>query len=429
LSWRHWTSRRLVIRSYLVLAGGLMLTALSLDLLFSRHQEEAQFAPDAWVESTFHLVESRLGALPPAERGTELARLERITGLPVTLLGNDELGARAPEGLQVLLNSSNQPLYLQWSPALDASIRIGPLAEEAAASGVSRLLPMLFYGSILLIVGLWLSPLLRDMNLLTEASRRFATDYREPLRTAVQVTQLQPLARNLDDMSARLSHLIRNQKELTAALSHEMRTPLARIRFASAVIGNEADEKLRSQLEGINQDVNQLDRLIAGLLEHARLDHPDMRMDWQEVVLRDWLQHVLDASATQDRVVSMELADSAAVVSMDPRLMGLAISNLVANACRHARRQVRVSASRSQNGVQISVEDDGPGIPVDRRSEIFRAFKTLESVREGATGGFGLGLAIVARVAALHGGQANAGESADLGGARLVVEWPLTDHR
>jgi signal transduction histidine kinase len=75
--------------------------------------------------------------------------------------------------------------------------------------------------------------------------------------------------------------------------------------------------------------------------------------------------------------------------------------------------------------VQISVEDDGPGIPADRRAEIFRAFKTLERVREGATGGFGLGLSIVARVAALHGGHASAGDSTDLGGARLVVEWPL----
>jgi signal transduction histidine kinase len=424
LSWRDWTSRRLVIRSYLVLAGGLMLTALSLDVLFSRHQEEARSAPDAWVESTFHLVESRLGALPPADRSTELARLERISGLPINLIGNDELGVQAPERTQVLLNSSNQRLYLKWSPALDASIRIGPMAESPAP-GVSRLLPMLFYGSILLIVGLWLSPLLRDMNLLTEASRRFATDYREPLRTATQVTQLQPLARNLDDMSARLSHLIRNQKELTAALSHEMRTPLARIRFASAVIGNEASERVRAQLEGINQDVNQIDRLIAGLLEHARLDHPDLRMDWQEVVLRDWLQHVVDASATSDRNIALETADPAAVVSMDPRLMGLAISNLVANACRHARRQVRVSAARSPSGVRISVEDDGSGIPADRRTEIFRAFKTLESLREGTTGGFGLGLAIVARVAALHGGHASAGDSTDLGGARLVVEWPL----
>jgi signal transduction histidine kinase len=366
--------------------------------------------------------------VPPAERDTELARLERIAGLPITLMDNDELGVPAPERPQVLLNSSNQRLYLKRSPALDASIRIGPLAQTPA-SGVSRLLPMLFYGSILLIVGLWLSPLLRDMNLLTEASRRFAADYREPTRTATQVTQLQPLARNLDDMSARLSHLIRNQKELTAALSHEMRTPLARIRFASAVIGNEAGEKLRAQLEGINQDVNQIDRLIAGLLEHARLDHPDLRMNWQEIVLRDWLQQVVDASASPDRTVAMETADPAATVNLDPRLMGLAVSNLVTNACRHARRQVRVSATISQDAVQISVEDDGRGIPPDRRTEIFRAFKTLESVREGVTGGFGLGLAIVARVAALHGGHADAGASTDLGGARLLIEWPIPERR
>ena len=65
-----------------------------------------------------------------------------------------------------------------------------------------RFLPVLFYASILLIVGLWLRPLLRDLRVLTVASQKFATDYREPLDTASRTTQLTSLATNLDDMSA-----------------------------------------------------------------------------------------------------------------------------------------------------------------------------------------------------------------------------------
>ena len=105
-----------------------------------------------------------------------------------------------------------------------------------------RFLPVLFYASILLIVGLWLRPLLRDLRVLTVASQKFATDYREPLDTASRTTQLTSLATNLDDMSARVSQLIQSQKEMTAALSHEMRTPLARVRFAAAVLEGEVDE-------------------------------------------------------------------------------------------------------------------------------------------------------------------------------------------
>ena len=149
-----------------------------------------------------------------------------------------------------------------------------------------RFLPVIFYASILLIVGLWLRPLLRDLRVLTAASQKFATDYREPLDTASRTTQLTSLATNLDDMSARVSQLIQSQKEMTAALSHEMRTPLARVRFAAAVLEGEVDESLRGQLRAVNADVQQIDDLISDMLDYARLDHPGLRMNCQDDAAR-----------------------------------------------------------------------------------------------------------------------------------------------
>ena len=75
-------------------------------------------------------------------------------------------------------------------------------------------------------------------------------------------------------MIARLSGVLRSQKELIAALSHEMRTPLARIRFALAVIANSDDDKLNAKLAAMNDDVQEVDDLIASMLNYARLDHP-----------------------------------------------------------------------------------------------------------------------------------------------------------
>jgi signal transduction histidine kinase len=95
-----------------------------------------------------------------------------------------------------------------------------------------RFLPVVFYASILLIVGLWLRPLLTDLRMLTDASQN-SPRLPRAARHRARTTQLRSLARNLDDMSARVSQLIQSQKEMTAALSHEMRTPLARVRFAS----------------------------------------------------------------------------------------------------------------------------------------------------------------------------------------------------
>lgn len=416
-------TRRLMIRSYVALAGGLMVAALVLDLVFSRLQPAEPRGTDAWVEATFRLVESRLIDVPPEARAAAVDRVANDSGFGIQLLDTAPAGGEASSVPVAVLNSDNERLLLKWSPALGATIRIGPLHEPVAGFG-SRVLPMLFYASILVIVGLWLRPLLRDMTLLTEASRRFAADYREPLHTVTQVTQLHDLSRNLDDMSLRLSQMIQGQKELTAALSHEMRTPLARIRFALAVLGNGTRDRVRDQLREINSDVTQIDNLITRLLEHAKLDHPDLRMDWQEVELHGWLRHVLAQACPPDRPVELAVDGNIGSVNMDPRLMELAVSNLVTNAGRYARQVIRVSALRQGSHYQIRVEDDGPGVAPDKREEIFRAFTSHDTQRQGSTGGIGLGLAIVSRVASLHGGRSAADVSADLGGAMMLIEWP-----
>ncbi len=109
---------------------------------------------------------------------------------------------------------------------------------------------------------------------------------------------------------------------------------------------------------------------------------------------------------------------------MEPRLMELALSNLLANADRYARQRVRVSVASAGGENLLRVEDDGEGIPEAQREDVFRAFRRLDTRRNQEVGGHGLGLAIVARVAALHGGNASVTTSAELGGAEFRVTWP-----
>jgi two-component system, OmpR family, sensor kinase ParS len=109
---------------------------------------------------------------------------------------------------------------------------------------------------------------------------------------------------------------------------------------------------------------------------------------------------------------------------MEPRLMELAVSNLLANALRYARQTVQISVVRERELYRVVVEDDGEGIPEGDRATVFRAFTRLDNSRNRETGGFGLGLAIVARIATLHRGRVIADASSRLGGARLALEWP-----
>jgi signal transduction histidine kinase len=424
---RDWLAARhrgLFIRSYVVLAGGLLVAAIVLDLGFDALQSRQVRAADPWLVSTFHLLESEIAAAPPADRDAKAEQLAASIGLGVSLLEAGEISGAAPgESVPHELESDDGRLYYLWnSAALDGSLRLGPF-DPPRESPLMRFLPVLFYGSILAVVGLWLRPLLRDLRVLTNASQKFATDYREPLATAAQTTQLTSLATNLDDMSAKVSQLIQTQKEMTAALSHEIRTPLARVRFAAAVLEGQVDEHLREQLRAVNTDVQQIDDLISDMLDYARLDHPGMRMACQQVPLEPWLRQIVVSSPPHERKVSVT-HDGLDTAWMEPRLMELAVSNLLANALRYAKQTVQLSVVRDHDLFRIVVEDDGEGIPEKERASIFRAFTRLDTSRNRQTGGFGLGLAIVARIASLHRGRVLAGASASLGGAKLALEWP-----
>lgn len=286
-----------------------------------------------------------------------------------------------------------------------------------------RLLPPLFYLSIFVVVGLWLRPLLRDINLITRGAQRFAADYREPLATADKTTELTGLARNLDDMSTRLSSLIQSQKELIAALSHEMRTPLARIRFALAVMGNKSNGELQEPLDEVDRDVQEIDDLIATMLNYARLDHPDLRMNWQNVPIDAWLEQTLEKCRRTDRDISVVTDETIESAWMDARLMTLALSNLLVNACHYSKQRVLCGVKQHDDSYLIHVEDDGEGVPESERETIFKAFTRIDDSRNRETGGHGLGLAIVARIANLHGGSVTATQSDELGGARFTVQW------
>jgi signal transduction histidine kinase len=108
----------------------------------------------------------------------------------------------------------------------------------------------------------------------------------------------------------------------------------------------------------------------------------------------------------------------------DAGLLEQVVRNLVQNALRHARRAVRVSAWAAGGVAVLVVDDDGPGVPEDRRGEIFERFVRLDDSRARDRGGVGLGLSIVAEIVRAHGGRVNVGD-APTGGARFVVELPI----
>lgn len=415
----------LLFRSFLFLVGGLLLVAIVLDFGFRQLQSQQEPDVDPWLDSTFALIETNLAQTPQAGRSAKAAELAGTLGIGVQLLASDDvhINLDGDRRLTPLVDADGNTSWLYDARSIDAIVRLGPIVAPRE-SLLLELLPPVFYLSIFVVAGLWLRPILRDINVISSGANRFAADYREPLSTAEQTTELKSLAKNLDDMAARLSGVMRSQKELIAALSHEMRTPLARIRFALAVVGEDVDEKLREKLAAMNDDVQEIDDLVASMLNYARLDHPDIEMHWQDVPATAWLQQIV-AKAPGD-VIQIEAFTSEGLdtVRFDARLMELALSNLLVNATKYAESRVRCVIKEEQGTYMLSVADDGTGVPESARENIFKAFTRIDDSRNRETGGYGLGLAVVARVAELHGGTAAVDASPELGGARFSVSWP-----
>ena len=421
---RHGRHGRLLFRTYLIIVGGLVATAAVFDYGFGRLQ--GQFAPPArsWVGATVALVEQRIAAVPAPERPNIAGQIERELGIPVRFLPADDVvhaGESVVADTQEIFDDTGRSIFLRRSAALGGTIQVGPI--ESADTAQTRLLDVIqhaFYLAIFVLVGWWLWPLIRDVDLLTGAARDFAADYRQPMETRRKATTLRDLAATFDEMSARIRSLIQGQKDLTSALSHEIRTPLARIKFAMAVIASKTP--IAEELTSIEQDVREIDRLIATMLEFARLDHPDKEANWQLTPANAWLAQAAGKVRLRE---GQELAQRAPaeLVRMDPVMMELAASNLLVNACRYANRQLSIELAIQAERYELAVEDDGPGIPAPDRETVFKPFARLDDSRSRGTGGYGLGLAIVARIAALHGGTARA-ETSPLGGARIVVAWP-----
>lgn len=235
--------------------------------------------------------------------------------------------------------------------------------------------------------------------------------------------EIRRLARTINDMLARLELSARQQDRFVADAAHELRTPLATLRLRLETALDRADpvsdEELLPDLLG---ETLRLGSLVDELLLLARSDAGRLAAQVEPVDLDDVVTSVV--ASTQDRRVAVREGEMQPVqVLGEPALLEQVVRNLVENAVRHARAEVDVSLTASPASAVITVDDDGPGIPPDARSEVFERFVRLDDSRARDQGGVGLGLAIVDEIVRLHDGTVEISKS-PRAGARFRVLLP-----
>lgn len=252
-------------------------------------------------------------------------------------------------------------------------------------------------------------------------------DARAPVDGSHAIAQL---AVTVNGMADHIQRLISSQKELTRAVSHELRTPVARIRFGLEMLADEDEEARRIRaLEDIDEDIEQLDRLIDEILTYSKLEEGTPVLDFGMIDVNQLLEQIVRETNALGKGIQVEYRCPEDVVDKreaegEERYVHRVVQNYVGNALRYAESRVRISYNVIGDIFRIDVEDDGPGISEEDRKRVFQPFTRLDDSRTRASGGYGLGLSIVARIAYWHGGKVKVGESEALGGAKFSFMWP-----
>ncbi|MCA1370853.1 HAMP domain-containing protein [Bradyrhizobium sp. BRP14] len=220
------------------------------------------------------------------------------------------------------------------------------------------------------------------------------------------------VAKSFNRAADHVERLIKSHRALLANASHELRSPLARLRIAidlyeQAPSGNRREEIVRNLAE--------LDTLVEEILLASRLDHVEKLGATASV---DLLALVSEEGARN----GVEVSGTPATVTGDARLIGRLVRNLMQNALRHGSPPVIATVAQADSMVELRIRDHGPGIPAGESARVFEPFYR-PSGRSEATGGWGLGLALVRQIAERHGGAVRYETPPD-GGACFIVTLP-----
>lgn len=227
-------------------------------------------------------------------------------------------------------------------------------------------------------------------------------------------TEVRQAAMAFNRMQERIRRFVTQRTEVLAGISHDLRTPLTRMRLGLAMMPKAAQEDAAA----LTQDVEEMERLIAAYLAFARGEGTE---HMEEADLVDLVRDVA-ARARRDGAAVEVAAPESLVLPLRQDALRRCLGNLLDNARKHARRiALAVSAvPRGEAGqwAQVTIDDDGPGIPPETREEAFKPFASFSS------GGTGLGLAIARDIARAHGGDIVL-EDSPLGGLRARVRLPV----
>lgn len=359
------------------------------------------------------------GFLVRLEHGRQLASHapweEGRSGLFDTVDDDFAAAMRELVGRPFTLDFDVDPNIVRVYVQLDDAVLSIDVPRKRLYTGTLTLFVLWLVGTAVLLFGiaaLFMRNQVRAIRRLAAAAEAFGMGRDQgPIRPegAVEVRQA---ATAFNRMQERIRRFLQQRTEMLAGVSHDLRTPLTRLRLALAMIPPEAASL--ADVPGMTEDVAEMDRMITGYLAFARGEGVEQARETDLTVM---LSEVAAAAARGGAMVELD-ATAGLVLKLRADAVRRALSNLVDNARRHARRIVLSAQTSGVRLVQVTIDDDGPGIPPERRESVFQPYAT------GAEGGTGLGLTIARDIVRAHGGEILL-EDSPIGGLRARLILPV----
>jgi two-component system osmolarity sensor histidine kinase EnvZ len=420
-------------RSLLIVVMPLiLLQAIATWVFYDRHWAAVSWRLSAAVAGEIGLLADALKlADSPGATARLLERAKAQTDLDVTMGRTGTLPPVSPatgrlvedQLSQAIQGRLNHPFRIDLLEDGGAEIKV-QLSDGVLSVGVPRnrlyssttyIFVMWMLGSSLVLLAVatvFLRNQVKSLRRLAEAADSFGKGRPVPSFKVEGAVEVRRAAIAFMTMRDRLQRQVRQRTQMLAGVSHDLRTPLTRMKLALEILGNDpAVSELKS-------DVAEMEHMVHGYLDFVRGEGTEASVETDISLLIEDLAADLRREGTPLSVTP----PPEFVMPVRPNALRRCLSNLIGNARRHASH-VWLTGIVVADGIDILVDDDGPGIPPANRARVFRPFVRLDASRNPLTGGVGLGLTIARDAARSHGGDVRL-ETSPQGGLRARVHLP-----
>lgn len=325
-----------------------------------------------------------------------------------------QLKQRLNQRASIYINRGKRQVRIEV-PTNDGRVAAFGLSMYRIYSTSAEVFLIWLIGSILIVSAL-VAPFIiahtRSIRRIAKAANRFGRGLDAPGFEPSGSREIREAASAMITMKERLNRYNRTRTDMLNAVSHDLKSPLTRMRLA---VETDAATK-----EDLLRDIDRMAEMVNGYLAFARGEMPEIE---QATELPSMLIRIARDAAPKKKIIT-DFPDAPAQFYARPMALARAFANIIENAARYAKKTIKITEHDSADMVEIIIEDDGPGIPDDKKADAMRPFVRLDNARGTKTGGTGLGLSIAQTAIENHGGQIFL-ENSDLGGLRVRVVLPI----